>query len=529
MSAVEESKTGIGVQHRVVLPAAATETVATATSNVASSASAKARSQKLPLIPRALKLLSSVRFGVTLLVIMIALCMTGMLIMQQDVEGFTTFYAALTPSQKLVYGSLGFFDIYHVWYFNLLLIVLSLNIVLASIDRFPGAWIYIRKPKLQSSLKYLQVQKQTATYQMHARDAATLATQVAEACRKTGYKARVTERAGRQFVFAERGVWNRLGAYAVHVALLTIFAGGFMLNNFGRNGTIELSPEAVTSRMMERIVALDRAGVRNVPLPFTIVCTDIQQKLIDKQGNLMPSNTLDWLTRVKILDGDRQIDATISLNKPYDFRGYRFFQASFDPQVSARSVKLRLTPTQGAPIFLDVPRNGSAKLPDGTQFDYLNFFPDFQISGGIPTTISNEYLKPAALLRVTMPDGKTEDAYAFALDLPTGAPVDRAIGGYKMKLVDFEKVSNAHVLSVKYDPLGGTNILYAGFILLIATLIAVFFFSHERVWAIVEPSPDTEADMEDAFTVTVGANTNRNQQGLSERFKRLCAQVEAKD
>src|SRR2546423_13000073 len=88
---------------------------------------------------RALDLLSSVRFGVALLVLLAAACMVGMLIMQVNVEGFAKYYAELSPSQKLLYGSLGFFDIYHSWYFDALLFLLFLNIVLSSHVPFPGA------------------------------------------------------------------------------------------------------------------------------------------------------------------------------------------------------------------------------------------------------------------------------------------------------------------------------------------------------------------------------------------------------
>src|SRR3954469_15548732 len=83
---------------------------------------------------RALDLLSSVRFGVVLLVLLAAACVVGMLVVQVNVDGFDKYYAALTPSQRLLYGTLGFFDIYHTWYFNAMLLVLSLNIILSSID-----------------------------------------------------------------------------------------------------------------------------------------------------------------------------------------------------------------------------------------------------------------------------------------------------------------------------------------------------------------------------------------------------------
>ena len=102
---------------------------------------------KESLLSRFLKLLCSVRLGVSLLVLLGLACLIGMLVMQENVDGFDNYYASLTPAQQLVYGKLDFFDIYHSWYFNALLLVLSFNIVLASIDRFPKTWTYVSKPK----------------------------------------------------------------------------------------------------------------------------------------------------------------------------------------------------------------------------------------------------------------------------------------------------------------------------------------------------------------------------------------------
>src|SRR5437660_1952905 len=144
MSAIEETKTQVAVPK--ARAAAATPSVVT----------------------RALNLLSSVRFGVTLLVLLAVACMIGMLIVQQNVEGFDKYFADLTPATKFLYGKLGFFDIYHAWYFDLILLVLSLNIVLASIDRFPSAWAYIRKKKLDASAHWLRGQEQSASIRLEA-------------------------------------------------------------------------------------------------------------------------------------------------------------------------------------------------------------------------------------------------------------------------------------------------------------------------------------------------------------------------
>ncbi|MFN2456028.1 MAG: cytochrome c biogenesis protein ResB [Pyrinomonadaceae bacterium] len=476
-----------------------------------------ARAAASPLT-RVLNLFSSVRFGVSLLVLLVIGSMIGMLIMQQNVEGFDKYYAELTPSQQLLYGTLGFFDIYHAWYFNVLLLVLSLNIILASIDRFPNAWTFISRPKLDASAQWLRGQKQNATLQLEGESRQTVAARISEACRSLGFKARVTEKNNRTFVFAERGAWNRLGAYAVHVALLTIFTGGFLTAQFGHTGEMQLTPGKSSSQISEINFSLDQMTRTPYELPFTITCTDIEQQLIRKEGAITADNTIDWLTRIKIKDEYGTREALVHLNHPYDYRGYRLFQASFISLGNARNITLRLTPEDGGEVQnVTIKRDGQATLPDGTRIQFANFFPDFTLAGGQPSTASGEYNNPAAFLRITTPAGEQKNAYAFAVDLPGGAPIGAPVAGYKFRLADFEKVPTAHILSIQRDP--GTRIVYIGFVLLGLTLSAVFFFSHQRVWAQVEERGAQE------FEVTLGGNTNRNWLGFEDRFKKLAHAV----
>ncbi|MBP7416490.1 MAG: cytochrome c biogenesis protein ResB, partial [Pyrinomonadaceae bacterium] len=69
--------------------------------------------KSVPVMNRILDILSSVRLGVVLLCILVVLSMIGMLIVQQNVDGFDAYFVSLTPAEKTVYGALGFFDIYH--------------------------------------------------------------------------------------------------------------------------------------------------------------------------------------------------------------------------------------------------------------------------------------------------------------------------------------------------------------------------------------------------------------------------------
>ncbi|MDT7604545.1 MAG: cytochrome c biosis protein, partial [Acidobacteriota bacterium] len=441
---------------------------------------------------------------------------------QKNVEGFEKYFADLTPAQRLLYGGLGIFDIYHAWYFNLLLLTLSLNIVLASIDRFPKAWTFVSKPKLDASGKWLRGQEQHADLKLEGDSRRAVGERVAAACKAVGMKPRLTEKGTRTFVFAQRNTWNRLGAYAVHVALLTIFLGGFMTRMFDQNGQMPIKPGMTSSEISDTVFNLNDGGLQlskaTLPLPFEVTCTDIQQKLIKQDGPITADNTIDWLTKIQIKDERGTHEALVHLNNPYDYRGYRFFQASFINVGRAREITLHLTrEADGYQTDVTIPRDGSVNLSDGTRIQFVNFQPDFTMAGGQITTASGEYNNPAAVLNVASADGTQARAYAFTKELPPNAPVGRAVGGYKFRLAAFEKVPDAHVLSIQKDP--GATVFYVGSMMLICTLIGVFFFAHQRVWAVIE---EREAG---GFEVVVGGNTNRNAVAFGDRFKRLVTAI----
>src|SRR5215203_4226288 len=156
-------------------------------------AKALRRTASKPILNSVLDFLSSVRFGVSLLIILVVLSIIGMVVIQENVQGFDTYFASLTPAERVVYGSLGLFDIYHSWYYNFLLLILSLNIVLASIDHFPTAWKYIVRPKLTATKDWLLNQHVSATASIVAHDAFEAAAVVKELFESERFKATTTE------------------------------------------------------------------------------------------------------------------------------------------------------------------------------------------------------------------------------------------------------------------------------------------------------------------------------------------------
>ncbi|MGB7209947.1 MAG: cytochrome c biogenesis protein ResB [Pyrinomonadaceae bacterium] len=504
------------------------------------------RSAGLPLFDRAINFISSVRFGVAQLCALVVLSMIGMLIVQQNVQGFETYFASLTPAEKQVYGSLGFFDIYHSWYFNLLLLSLSLNIVLASIDRFPSAWSYFKSPKSTATPDFLLNQKDNALVVVPGRDSIRIAEDVKAIFKANGLNTQVSEnetisyavdadgkklfnetvKSKNIYVFGESGRINRLGAYIVHVFLLTLFLGHFVALQTGFDADVRMIPGDGTDKIQMIQFDVDKKEKFDVQLPFTMTCTDIQQKLIDPRGSIDVTNTLDWRTQLKVDDPEYgSMIADISMNKPFSYRGYRFFQAQTIPVGNARTIKLELTPQAGgSPVVADIPRMGSTTLADGTFVEYDEFLPDFSFnSEGKPDTRSGEYNNPVAVLNVTPPQGARTKVFAFASKLADNIPVGAPKLGYKWRLAEYEKSPFAHVLSIKYDPYSGAFIAwYIGGFGLIGALIFVFFFSHKRVWALIKQSDTGTTE------VILGGNTNRNPAGFEDKFNRIVNRLREK-
>ena len=52
------------------------------------------------------------------------------------------------PTKIKLYSALGFFDMYHSWWFILLLYLLTVNLIACSIKRLPRVWKIISEPTL---------------------------------------------------------------------------------------------------------------------------------------------------------------------------------------------------------------------------------------------------------------------------------------------------------------------------------------------------------------------------------------------
>lgn len=425
---------------------------------------------------------ASVNFGIILLILLVALCFVGMIVRQENSPDFSVYYASLSPFQQVIYNLLGFFDIYRSWYFSATLGLLSLNIILASAERFPKTWTFISNPKTIVSEKWLKGQKLNYSIELKG-EKDEIIEKIVNNYKATGWRKVAINK---NVVFAESGAWNRLGAYPVHLALLIIFFGGYLTSQLSFSGEIPLSVGQSANR------------VQTEKLPFSITCTDLEQKLINLKGSIETNNTLDWLTYLQLKDEDGTHEAIVGLNKPFDYRGYRIFHSKSLPMGKARNATIQYN---GENLIFK--QNETKILANRTKISLIDFRANFSLEKELPNENSTRYQNPAAVLEIQLPNSKKETVFAQK--------------NTEVKLIDFERVSEQHTLFIRYDP--GAKIVYFGFALLSLSIVGVFFFSHQRIWSILEETAENN------FKITIGGNSNRNETAFEQKFKNFITKI----
>src|SRR5690242_3398340 len=145
-------------------------------------------------------------------------------------------YIAQISNIKLqIYTKLGFFDMYHSWWFITLLYIFSLNLVSCSIKRLPHVFKFISEPAtvLGEGMRNSFSLKKEVPFSA-AVDAGS--GKIAEFLGKEFATPIVTEHNGEYHLFAQKSAWCRLGVYVVHFSILVIFVGAIIGSLFGFKG-----------------------------------------------------------------------------------------------------------------------------------------------------------------------------------------------------------------------------------------------------------------------------------------------------
>lgn len=459
---------------------------------------------------------ASVKLTVVVLLALALTSIIGTLIPQNQAP--EAYYEAFGDFLYRIYAVLDFYDMYHAWWFQLLLALLTLNIIVCSIDRLTslGKIIFVRHPRF--SIKRFRNAKKALSFHAEAAPDTLLEKSKAVVKRQFRYQ-RVEVVEGAKCIYAERGRWTRLGVYVVHLSIVLLIVGAMIGSIFGFEGFVNIPEGEGTDTIRMR-----NNSAMGMRLPFEIHCDDFDMQVY---SNGAPKEFRSALRLVK--DGKTLLEKEIIVNDPIRFMGINIFQSSYgelppdhkDHQhaeggEAPESFDLLLTSAGSGMTYAKKARIGEAlELPEGLgTFTVLEYTADLHFMGnelgpGIRGQLQpkeGDPIKVAIPLRFPNFDKMRKGKLVIAVD---GTAAEK----FTPETPPEKKFYTG--LQVTRDP--GVGTVYTAFILMILGCLITFFMSHRQVC--VEISETGE--------VRVAGVSNKNPLGLERQVEQLAERLQA--
>jgi len=445
----------------------------------------------------------SLKLTIFLLIGLAASSIIGTVIPQN--APFEQYQKLYSDSAIRVFSALNFFDMYHSLWFLLLLYFLTLNILACTFKRWPRDWKIFTEPTLvmdenmEKSLSLVRHCKMSGS-------PAAIRDKMESLLRSRFAAPVVTEAEGGFHLFAQKGMYSRLGVYVLHLSIIIVFLGAIIGKNFGiEKAYINLEEGQETSVAYKTVLSKNKANIAAQPeshvidLGFTVRC---EKFTVSFYENGMPKEFKSILT---IKDNGKTVidKRPVIVNAPLTYKGITLYQANYGPagnpvfHLAAREGK------DGARTKITASQGEKVSLPDGSSLQVLDYTDDIrpfipQISG------------PAVRVELFPKTGEPQTL----LLLKNYPEFDEHRGGQFILTYDSIDQKWWTGLQVSKDP--GVWVVWFGCALMVAGICMAFFLSHKRIWVRIEDG-----------RVSMAGAANKNQpafqalfDGLAEKLKK---------
>ena len=432
----------------------------------------------------------SLKLTISLLISLALTSIIGTVIPQGQVP--PEYVAQISAIKLQIYAKLGFFDMYHSWWFITLLYVFSLNLTSCSIKRLPHVFKFISEPTLvlAESMRNSFSLKKEITFSAPLEQGRE---KLKEFLGKEFGAPVVSEHNGEYHLFAQKSAWCRLGVYVVHLSILVIFVGAIIGSLFGYKGFVTIVEGSSIS-------SLETRSGKHIPLGFDLRCDQFSVAFYNTGA---PKEFKSILTVLE--NGQPVKDYTnlrIVVNEPLTYKGITFYQSSYGQSNEGSEHYFSVVPLGGGtPTRIAIREGDTTTLKDGTTFKLLETTPEVR-------QFMQGFSGPAARVEVTF-KGKAPQSYIVLKNYPE-------INAQRGDAVTFNyEGSNAKMytgLQVAKDP--GVWVVWLGCTLMIVGLFIAFFMSHKRVWVVVSKGH-----------IRMYANASKNQAAFQPQFEELAEKL----
>ncbi len=494
--------------------------------------------------------MASIKLAIILFFLIAATSIVGTILEQQgtpekNIEILTSLFgSSLAPTLYRVFYKLGFMDMYGSWWFVMMLMLFSANLIICSIDRFPAIWRIVKHPVKPLNDGQFRARPIKREVTLNGRPA-DVRDKVLAALGKAGFKRlnEVTE-GGRSQYYAEKNRHSRLGVYVVHLSILVILGGAIIGGRFGFKGFVNI-PEGSTytvafartsfmtkAEESERNIiinaiensggdvalAASRLGVRAshlrarmrrlgvIALGFGLRLDDFD---VDFYGR--SDKPKEYSSVLTVVDGGREaLRKRIEVNDPLVYKGITFYQSSYGllPQSENYRFRIRAVSATGLSETKLVAAGEAFTIP-GTDVELrvTDFSPALTFDqSGRPFTYTQIMNNPGVRMEVRE-GGSTYYKWVLKRYPETWS----LTSGHSVQLADVWGAQYTG-LQVRRDP--GVWIVYLGCLLMSVGLYIAFFVNHRKVWVRISPSRGST-------DVTVAATSNKNKEALERKIDKM--------
>ena len=365
------------------------------------------------------------------------------------------------------------------WFLSLLGL-LCLNLIVCSLDRFPGVWRQIKTDNLNTPLSRLEKMDPQCRWQLDNPPEST-ASALKIFLKTSGWKAEERKLDNAYLLFAQKGAMTRTGVYIVHTSILVIFAGAIIGSILGFKGSVML-PE---TKATDKAYAFGTNSPIN--LGFEVRCNRFNVEFYD---NGMPKSYRSQLT---ILENGKVVkEKAIVVNDPLSYKGFTFYQSSFEAYQDFL-ITITNKNTGLSETVITSYKQQSSSEKNGLRFGIIN---------------AEARGQSVSRMKVWLTDDKGEPSL-FWLDDGEQATVERAQNNFTVSA----KQMYATGLQVAKDP--GVWTVYTGCGLMILGLVVAFFMSHQRIWLYIREETDGKS------SILMTGNANKNKAGFEKTFQTL--------
>lgn len=260
-------------------------------------------------------LFSSINLTIVLLLLIVLLSIAGSLIPQQ--EAAREFARNIPPGWSSALQKMQFFDLYHSIWFLFLLGLLSLNLIVCSLNRFQVTWQRFRAKAFPDSFTSLENLSPALTILTEERHDTTIQ-KLEDMLKKKYRKVEKRETAQGDFLYGEKGRFSHFGVYVIHLGILIIIGGAVIGYLFGFDAYVQVAEG-------DAVDTIELKGDRGAKkLNFTLRCDRFS---VDFYEDGAPKEYRSDLTFLK---NDRVVyQGSLLVNHPITFEGLRFYQASY--------------------------------------------------------------------------------------------------------------------------------------------------------------------------------------------------------